>query len=1096
MINSLFSKSTIVYKNAAFTDMPEELFSLYVTKMIQSDHNVLIVTSSLVEANRLFSSISNYTERVLLFPMDDFLTSEAIAISPDLMISRLETLQSVDVQKESHVIITNLMGYLRFLPEPSLYSSFKLSLEVNLEISLSKLLHQLSKLGYTKQTLVTKTGEFGERGFVIDIFPLGEDHPIRIEFFGDTIESIRYFDEKTQRSIAAIDHIMIYPVTEMLSENHIFEDNQQIKYLPDYTKVVNIASYFLNATVIYKDLHQIKTAYQQLETEMFEYQQEKDVNFNGKYMFDFSNVYSQDAIEYLTVDSIPVDNTKKIYSFQAKELPTFQENQEAIENFIRKKLQEHKTVIVCLNDYQIQTLQKNIHLPFVTSSIDQITIGKLNYVSYKMSRGFEYLDYVFLTSYELFLSTIPSKKYKTKFKYTSKITDINKLEVGDYVVHQVNGIGIYDGLTTLKQGDVEKDYLVVLYQDNDKLYIPVEKIDLLSKYTGKEGVAPKIYKLGGTQWEKVKNRVKSKVQDMASELLKLQAERESRKGFAFSKDTALQKDFEQAFLYTPTKDQLLATQQIKKDMELEHPMDRLLVGDVGYGKTEVAFRAAFKAIMDNKQVLLLCPTTILSKQHYDNALERFKDFPVTIKLLNRFTSLKETNQILEGLRLGTVDFVIGTHRLLSADIQPKDLGLLIIDEEQRFGVKHKEKLKQYKANIDVLTLTATPIPRTLQLSIVGLRSLSLIETPPVDRYPIQTYVIPENKSLIREAIIKEISRNGQVFLLYNNVSLIEQKVTELGQLIPEARIIYAHGQMSKEQIEDRMLQFVNHQADILICTTIIETGIDIPNVNTLIILNADRFGLSQLYQIRGRVGRSNKIAYCYLMYQPNKILTETAEKRLKVIKEFTELGSGFSIATRDLSIRGAGDILGSEQAGFIDSVGIDLYLKLLNEEVMRLKGTPIDIEPEENNKHSLLQISTHISDQYVSDVDLKIEIHRLINEIDSKESLEKTRQILEDRFGKLNETIIVYMYEEWFEKMVSKIPVTSVKQTRNSIELYFDSSVVSRIDTEQLFVDAFHISTMFRFKSSGENLTIILDTIKLEEHPIFYLTALLSTLVS
>ena len=517
----------------------------------------------------------------------------------------------------------------------------------------------------------------------------------------------------------------------------------------------------------------------------------------------------------------------------------------------------------------------------------------------------------------------------------------------------------------------------------------------------------------------MKARVKSKIHDIADKLLKLYAEREMKSGFAFSKDTELQQKFDDAFEYTETKDQLLAIEQIKEDMESQHPMDRLLCGDVGYGKTEVAFRAVFKAVMDSKQVLYLCPTTILSNQQYQNALIRFRDFPINIGLLNRFTTPKEKKRILEGLENGTIDFVIGTHRLLSNDIKPKDLGLLIIDEEQRFGVTHKEKIKEYKSNVDVLTLTATPIPRTLQMSMIGIRSLSLIETPPVDRYPVQTYVIEENKQIIKDAIYKEMSRDGQVFLLYNRVDSIERKVYEIQSLVPEARIIFAHGQLTKDELEDRMQAFIDHEYDILICTTIIETGIDIPNANTLIILDADRFGLSQLYQIRGRVGRSNKIAYAYLMYSPAKMLNDAAVKRLNAIKDFTELGSGFSIATRDLSIRGAGDILGSEQAGFIDTVGIDLYLKMLQDEINRLKG----IVPKEEiiqNEKPLLDVSTHISNNYTDDDNLKIAVHKQINTIDSLEKLKEVQADLEDRFGSLDETIIIYMYQEWFEKMAKE----------------------------------------------------------------------------
>ena len=521
-------------------------------------------------------------------------------------------------------------------------------------------------------------------------------------------------------------------------------------------------------------------------------------------------------------------------------------------------------------------------------------------------------------------------------------------------------------------------------------------------------------------------------------------------------------------------------------------MDRLLCGDVGFGKTEVAFVAAFKAILDSKQVLFLCPTTILSNQHYENAISRFKNFPVSIGLLNRFTSPKETKRILEDLSNGTIDLVFGTHRLLSDDIMPKNLGLLVIDEEQRFGVTHKEKIKKYKTNIDVLTLSATPIPRTLQMSLVGIRSLSLIETPPVNRYPVQTYVIEENNQILKDAIYKELSRDGQVFILYNKVESIEEEKYRIQNLIPDARIITAHGQMNKNNLENRILSFINHEYDILVCTTIIETGIDIPNVNTLIIIDADKFGLSQLYQIRGRVGRSDKFAYAYLMYHPAKILTESAVKRLNVIKEFTALGSGFSIATRDLSIRGAGDILGSEQAGFIDSIGIDLYLKLLNEEVLRKKNINYSKKEDMEDSKPLLSVSTHIDDGYVTDDDLKIEIHRKINEIDSKEKLEEVKQEIEDRFGRITEDMLVYMYEEWFEKLAHLVHVRRIAQTKNSIEIVFSQEVVSKIKIDELFMDSYNISPSFRFLSKGSNLVIILDIIKLEKHPVYYLTELLN----
>ena len=572
---------------------------------------------------------------------------------------------------------------------------------------------------------------------------------------------------------------------------------------------------------------------------------------------------------------------------------------------------------------------------------------------------------------------------------------------------------------------------------------------------------------------------------MADKLLKLYAEREKSKGFAFSKDDYLTKQFEERFSYQLTKDQINSINQIKADMESDKPMDRLLCGDVGFGKTEVAFNAAFKAINDDKQVLFLCPTTILSSQHYENAINRFADFPVNIGLLNRFTTLKDEKRILQGLADGTVNMVIGTHRLLSNDIHIKDLGLLIIDEEQRFGVSHKEKLKEMKSNVDVLTLSATPIPRTLQMSLTGIRSLSLIETPPVNRFPIQTYVIEENNQIIKDAIYKEMSRGGQVFVLYNRVETIELQRDKIASLIPNARIAIIHGKMNKDKLEKTLMDFINYKYDILICTTIIETGIDMPNVNTLIVVDADRFGLSQLYQLRGRVGRSEKFAYAYLLYKPYKSLTDVAVKRLNVIKEFTELGSGFSIATRDLSIRGAGDILGSEQAGFIDSVGIDFYLKILNEEINN-KNDNDEID-EESNK-PLISVTTHIDNKYISEDDLRIEIHRKINKIASREQIEEVKLEIKDRFGIDDENLVIYMYEEWFEKIAKKLGINSIRESKNSIEIKLPKELIDKLDMEDVFMDAFKISRMFRFISRGNNVYLLLDIIRLDKHPIYYLT--------
>ena len=1079
-------------KNMGIVGVTDEFFCAYLSRLLKKEKkNILVVVNSLFEANNLYSSLSNYTDKCYLFPMDDFLTSEALAISPDLQINRLETINKI-LENESSIVITNLMGYLRYLPSKKSYVDHILELKVGMTIEPKDLISKLINSGYCRDTVVSKTGEIGVRGFVVDIFPVDEENPIRIEFFDDEIESIRYFDTDSQKSIKSINSIIVKPYFEFLVDEDVSEEEfGKQKFLPKYNKVESISNYLDDSITIFKDYDQIEVGFNHILEEIVTYKESKDTEFSGNYMFNLNDISVDYPMYYFSLNNLTSNvNISDVVDFGVKSISNFNENSELINKYIRSCIDSGKTVVIILKKYQIRSLIKNLNMKLYEVDFDNIVFGGVNLVEGDVNQGFIYKDLVVLSSKELFNNIEKKKKYNTKFKYSSSIKDIAKLAVGDYVVHNVHGIGVYNGIKTLTVSGISKDYLEVLYLGTDKIYIPVEKIDLLSKYSGQEGVAPKVNKLGGVEWAKTKERVRKKINDVADKLLALYAERESRRGYAFSEDCDMSIDFENDFPYELTKDQIQAISQIKADMERPQPMDRLLCGDVGFGKTEVAFVAAFKAILDSKQVLFLCPTTILSNQHYENAKERFKNFPVSIGLLNRFTTPKETKRILDGLKDGTIDMVFGTHRLLSDDVKLKDLGLLVIAEEQRFGVMHKEKIKQYKTNVDVLTLTATPIPRTLQMSLVGIRSLSLIETAPVNRYPVQTYVIEENQQIIRDAIYKELSRNGQVFILYNRVQSIEEAKNRICNLVPDARVAIAHGQMTKNELESKIFEFTNHEYDVLVCTTIIETGIDIPNVNTLIIMDADRFGLSQLYQIRGRVGRSDKFAYAYLMYQPFKSLSESAVKRLNVIKEFTELGSGFSIATRDLSIRGAGDILGSEQAGFIDSVGIDLYLKMLNDEVSRKKNIEV-VEEETTDSAPLLNVATHIDDNYVSEDELKIEIHRKINEIDSKEKFESIKNELEDRFGKLEDDLIVYMYEEWFEKLAKKLKISNVRQSKNSIEISFPGEVVEKLDTEEIFMDAFYVTNMFRFISRGSNLVIVLDIIKLEKHPVYYLVELL-----
>ena len=1083
MINDLF-KNIDFDQTDIFSGLNTEGKALLVNTLFKKYKSITIVTNTLFEANKLYQSISNYNDNVLLFPMDDFLTSEAIAISPELKINRLETLNEL-CNSTHNIVITNLMGYLRFLPTLDNYKKKNIFIKKDEDISFDDLIKKLVDLGYTRETIVNKTGEFSVRGFVIDIFPISFTDPIRVEFWGDTVDKIKFFNTNTQRTTKEIKDITIYPNTEFLVEKEIDKFLLKQKDLPLYTDTTNISSFF-NSIVIFDDFQQLQTSYDSLLEEMMNYSISNNVPGNTVYMNDFYDIKNNKELYFNQYDDIIKNKTALNFNFKNVE---FIKNDKTTINSVLNTYNKKYILILCMSDrYKVNKLIDYLENPdIVFTDENNILNDKINIIIKKMNQGFIYDKYAIITENDIYGSK-SEIKYKNKFRLGTKIRNLNKLDVGDYVVHEAHGIGKYCGLKTLTKNGFKKDYLMVSYKDDDKLYIPVEKIDFISKYSAKDGIVPKLNKLGGTEWQRTKLKARKRIQDMAGELLKLYAIRETTKGFAFLKDTKEQYEFEEEFPYTETEDQLKAIEEIKKDMEKDRPMDRLLCGDVGYGKTEVAFRAIFKAIMSGKQVALLCPTTILSNQHFNNAIERFKAFPINIEMLNRFVPTKRVNIILEKLKEGKVDLLIGTHRILSNDVIFKDLGLLVIDEEQRFGVTHKEKIKKYKDNVDVLTLSATPIPRTLQMSMSGLRNLSLIETPPVDRFPVQTYVLSENNQIIKDAIYKELSRDGQCFLLFNHVQDLESKKNELQKLVPDAKIICAHGKMTKTQLEDIMNDFINKVYDVLLCTTIIETGIDIPNVNTLIVYDADKFGLSQLYQLRGRVGRSNKIAYCYLMYNKSKILSEIAVKRLNSIKEFTELGSGFAIAMRDLSIRGAGDILGSEQAGFIDTIGIEMFMQMLDNEIKRLKG----IEVEERQDYTpLINVETAIEDNYIPDNDIKIEIHKKINQIDSYNKLNEVKDELIDRFGKLDESILAYMYEELFEKKANELKINKIIQTKNFIEVYIPKEITDVIDGSRLFVEISKISRMFRFSMRNKQLIIILDTVKLDKHFIFYLNDLL-----
>lgn len=1062
---------------------------------------MVVIANSLYEANLLYNKLVNYTDRVLFFPMDDFITSEAIAISPEFKSERIHTLNTL-VRDSEYIVVTNLMGILRYLPTKDIWKKNIIFLEKGTSIERERLVHCLYDMGYERESIVSETGKLGVRGYVLDVFPIGEDNPVRIEFWGDEIDSIKYFDVESQLSLQEIEGIDIYPYTEFLLGEYKDNMERKQKYLKHYAKEVSSLWDYVNRFMcFYYDYNQIEEGYRLLRETIMNYDKD-NVNSSGirtNYMYDLKDISFSNEVFLMNFDNILASiKLNREDRYVCGNVEHYNGNIELIKKDLSKYLVHHKTVVICVDSEHSMTriLKYLDDIEIIKTTESNVHVGKINIIVKEIDTGFILNDTVVISSNDLFKGTEPKKKYRNKFKLGTKIQDVSNISRGDYVVHEAHGIGIYDELKTIVKNGYKKDYIRLIYDGGDVLYIPVEKIDRITKFSGKEGISVRLDSLGSDRWQKRKARVRSRLEDIAANLIKVSAEREAMRGFAFSEDDESQVLFDSEFEYEETTDQLKAVQAIKSEMEKSKPMDMLLCGDVGYGKTEVAFRAIFKAVNDGKQVAYLCPTTILSNQQYKNALRRFASFPVNIALLNRFVDRKKQKQIIEDLKNGKIDILFGTHRILGNDISFKDLGLLVIDEEQRFGVTHKEKIKQYKSNIDVLTLSATPIPRTLQMSMTGIRSLALIETAPLQRLPIQTYVLGENRNVIKDALYKELSRGGQAFILYNHVDDIEKKMYELNELVPEAKMDFAHGQMSKTDLEDKMQAFIDHQFDVLVCTTIIETGIDIPNVNTLIIMDADHFGLSQLYQIRGRIGRSDKIGYAYLMYDNHKELNDIAIKRLNTIKEFTELGSGFKIAMRDLSIRGAGDILGSEQSGFIDTIGIELYLKMLKGAVDKMKGEYVEEEVDENlDNRSLIDVDTHIGDDYIKDDDLKIAIHKRINEVDSMDKLEEVKAELEDRFGKITNNMEIYMYEEWFEKLASKLEIKHVKQTKTFIDMELSENVSSKVNGESLFMLSYEVSKNFKLKYKDNKIHIVLELVNLEKHFLLYLVELLSKLL-
>ena len=1079
--------------------------------------DMLIIKSNQYEANLLYKQVSQMIANVLYFPVDESYRIESLAASGELLGQRLSTMYELSKEKP-HLLISHGHSVMRYVPSKDVFKKNCMTLKVGDRIDVYDLQRFLIQAGYMHTTRVDQPFYFSKRGGVIDVFSMQYDHPIRIDFFDDEIDYLKFFDEKTQRTIEKVNEIEIIPATDLLyldqevgsvitkikdsfeeqyqKMDDLFKDDFEEKIMID---IENLKAHGTDSSQyayyhLFKSVTSIKDYLKDPVTILC---QKEDIDFQIKNYLSENFYYYQELSQsgrflkdnqlYQDFDHIIQDDYQCINTFS-----TSKDDQVFVSHDVMFNRDDEKRVIQQINDYlknsQILISLENKHqlqlmielfdrheMKYTLVGIDEVIYPGINLYVGNLSTGIELMEEktVILTAHELFGEVNVSKAKYFRFKDAKTLRNFQELNVGDYVVHDSYGIGQYLGIKTLDVKGYHKDYLYVAYAGDDTLYIPVEQFKMIRKYASSDGKVPMIHALGSSKWAKAKQRAKNKIDDIADQLIELYAARMSSPGFSFSKDNELQIDFENQFGYELTKDQQRSVDEIKVDMEKPQPMDRLLCGDVGFGKTEVALRGAFKAILDHKQVAFLCPTTILSMQHFKTATERFKNFPVEIALLNRFTSVKEKKRILKEVKEGKIDLLIGTHRILSKDVQFSDLGLLVIDEEQRFGVKQKEKIKEYRETIDVLSLSATPIPRTLQMSLMGIRGLSKIDTPPKNRLPVQTYVVEKNNTLIKQVIERELARDGQVFYLYNRTDRIANVAYKIASTVPNAKVAIGHGQMDKNELEDVMLRFMNKEFNVLICTTIIETGIDIPNANTMIVEDADKFGLAQLYQIRGRVGRSERGAYAYLLYKKDKAIQDDALKRLKAIKEFTELGSGYKIAMRDLSIRGSGDILGGKQAGFIDDIGFEMYMKILQDAInVRMHK---EEKPEENIKNLNVNVDGYIPDDYVESDYEKLELYQRLDKAKTMSELNSLKAEFDDYYGNLPEAIQALIEKRKLEILSHYSIIEDIKDHGKKLEIIFSSNAFETISGDKLFILANQLFTKPAFKSLDNQVTITIQ---------------------
>ena len=1123
LINFISNVSNV--KNSLITGANAGAFDLLLCKIVKTlNEPLILLEENENKAQKIYSELNAIMpeDSVQIFPVDASIATQTAVTSPDELSSRIQALNFL-LSRKAGIVVATPQGLQYKLSAPEKYGAARRQFAPENEYDLSELTNWLVQVGFQRENLVAKPGEFALRGDILDVYPLDRENPVRIEFFGDEIDTIKEFDLASQRSQKQIDEIVVTaaqdrvfsannfkqaaqeikkaiadsPAPEKDVNNHFAESLDEMEngslpqnyaFLTDFliAEPKNLLDYLSDSGIVMLDdwplIEQAVKSVDEQNASFIDDELKTGAMIPGQELrSDFHKNWSQDQHNhiYFSLFQRSIGRVKlgQLFDWQTREPQQFFSQMPLIKSEIESYQKKRQTVILQAdNDKRAKQISQTMaefgmDVPVVQSNDlienqTQITVGGF-------TSGFSLPNnnLVYLTERELFNKvTHHSRRIKT-MENAQRLRSYTELKPGDYVVHVNHGIGRFEGIKTLENNGVKRDYITITYQHGDQLFVPADQLKLVQKYVASEGKRPHVNKLGGSEWAKTKSRVQSKVEDIADDLIDLYAKRESEKGFAFSKDDDLQRQFEDAFPYVETPDQLRSIKEIKHDMEQEKPMDRLLVGDVGFGKTEVALRAAFKAIEDNKQVAFLVPTTILAQQHYETIQDRFKNFPVNYAVLSRFQTPAEAKKITEGLKEGKIDLVVGTHRLLSKDVKFKDLGLLIVDEEQRFGVKHKERLKELKANIDVLTLTATPIPRTLHMSMIGVRDLSVMETPPSNRYPIQTYVMEQIPSVVKEACMREIARGGQVFYLHNHIGDIDDVVTELENLMPSARIVSVHGRMSKNQMEDILYRFLNREFDILVTTTIIETGIDMPNVNTMLIENADHYGLSQLYQLRGRIGRSARLAYAYFLYQPNKVLTEVGEKRLDAIRDFTELGSGFKIAMRDLAIRGAGNMLGAQQHGFIDSVGYDLYSQMLSDAIKNRKSKK---KVKKSNAEINLGLEAYIPDQYISDQEEKIEFYKKIKTAGT-DDIEQIQDELIDRFGNYPEPVENLLAVSQLKAEADLAQARNItKVNDHEVKVEFAKEASSELQGPNIFKALEHVSYKVKISLSPTKRLVVL----------------------